>query len=95
MKVKILSTLAITFATVVGSFSAGLAQDRQSNVELTCIQKANIMALSSNSNETTSAPPSPQPRNTGPREEKKCYGGGHKMVCLGVNTNICTDSDCY
>ena len=33
--------------------------------------------------------------NTGPREEKKCYGGGHKMVCRSINSESCTDSDCY
>ncbi len=33
--------------------------------------------------------------NTGPREEKKCMMGGHKMVCLTVNTEGCTDSSCY
>lgn len=33
--------------------------------------------------------------NTGPREEKKCKGGYHKMVCMGYNTHECTDSDCY
>lgn len=35
------------------------------------------------------------PSNTGPREEKKCAGGGHKMVCLCINDNPCTDSSCY
>lgn len=33
--------------------------------------------------------------NTGPREEKKCKNGYHKMVCISMNTNDCTDSDCY
>lgn len=33
--------------------------------------------------------------NKGPREEKSCYKGGHKMVCLCVNHEDCTDSDCY
>ena len=33
--------------------------------------------------------------NTGPREEKKCNGGGHKMVCKCINSTPCTDSDCY
>jgi len=33
--------------------------------------------------------------NTGPREEKKCMMGGHKMVCLTVNTESCSDSPCY
>lgn len=28
-------------------------------------------------------------------EKKKCYGGGHKMVCRSINSESCTDSDCY
>ena len=33
--------------------------------------------------------------NTGPREEKECKGGYHKMVCMSMNKYECTDSDCY
>lgn len=33
--------------------------------------------------------------NTGPAEEKKCFKGGHRMVCLCANTNPCTGTDCY
>lgn len=49
-------------------------------------QLANVEALASGESGTS---------NTGPREKEKCYGGGHKMVCRGVNTNPCTDSDCF
>ncbi len=50
------------------------------------LQLANIEALASGESGTS---------NTGPREKEKCYGGGHKMVCRGVNSNPCTDSDCF
>lgn len=53
---------------------------------LSDIQLANIEALSSGESEAL---------NTGPREKAKCYGGGHKMVCRGINSNPCTDSDCF
>lgn len=33
--------------------------------------------------------------NTGPKEQKKCKGGSHKMVCLCMNSHECTDSECY
>lgn len=33
--------------------------------------------------------------NTGPREQKKCKGGSHKMVCQCMNSHECTDSECY
>lgn len=32
--------------------------------------------------------------NTGPREEKKCKGGYHQMVCTCKNKYECTDGDC-
>lgn len=35
------------------------------------------------------------PENTGPAEEKKCYGGGHRMVCRCINDKPCTGTDCY
>lgn len=50
------------------------------------LQLANIEALASGESGAS---------NTGPREEKKCYGGGHKMVCRSINSSPCTDSDCY
>ena len=50
------------------------------------LQLANIEALASGESGAS---------NTGPREEKKCYGGGHKMVCRSINSESCTDSDCY
>ena len=52
---------------------------------MTMLQTANIEALENN--ESIS--------NTGPAEEKKCYGGGHKMVCRCINSNPCTGTDCY
>lgn len=50
------------------------------------LQLANIEALASGESGTS---------NTGPREKEKCYGGGHKMVCRGINSNPCADSDCF
>lgn len=50
------------------------------------LQLANIEALASGESGAS---------NTGPREEKKCYVGGHKMVCRSINSESCTDSDCY
>lgn len=50
------------------------------------LQLANIEALASGESGAS---------NTGPREEKKCYGGGHKMVCRSINSESCTDSNCY
>ena len=50
------------------------------------LQLANIEALASGESGAS---------NTGPREEKKCYGGGHKMVCRSIKSESCTDSDCY
>ena len=50
------------------------------------LQLTNVEALASGESETS---------NTGPREQEKCYGGGHKMVCRGINSNPCTDSDCF
>ena len=52
---------------------------------MTMLQTANIEALANN--ESIS--------NTGPAEEKKCYGGGHKMVCRCINSNPCTGTNCY
>ena len=49
-------------------------------------QLANIEALASGESGSS---------NTGPREETKCYGGGHKMVCRSINSEQCSDSDCY
>ena len=50
------------------------------------LQLANIEALASGESGAS---------NTGPREKEKCYGGGHKMVCRCINSESCTDSDCY
>lgn len=57
-----------------------------STEKLSELQLANIEALANGEYETS---------NTGPREEKKCYGGGHKMVCRCINEKPCTDTDCY
>ncbi len=48
------------------------------------LQLANIEALASGESGAS---------NTGPRE--KCYGGGHKMVCRCINSESCTDGDCF
>ena len=57
-----------------------------SSETLSELQLANIEALANGEIGTS---------NTGPREQEKCYGGGHKMVCRGINSNPCTDSDCF
>ncbi len=33
--------------------------------------------------------------NTGPRGKEDCEGGGHRMVCRCINSQPCTDSDCF
>lgn len=57
-----------------------------STEDLSELQLANVEALASDESGAS---------NTGPREEKKCYGGGHKMVCRSINSNPCTDTNCY
>lgn len=63
-----------------------LGANIDSTGNLSELQLANIEALASGESGAS---------NTGPREEKKCYGGGHKMVCRSINSESCTDSDCY
>ncbi|WP_288734769.1 NVEALA domain-containing protein [uncultured Phocaeicola sp.] len=56
------------------------------NGNLSDLQIANIEALAGRESGVS---------NTGPAEEKKCYGGGHKMVCRCINSQPCTGTDCY
>ncbi len=58
----------------------------QQKTELSELALANVEALANGETGTS---------NTGPREQVKCYGGGHKMVCRGINSNPCEDSDCF
>ena len=58
----------------------------QQKTELSELALANVEALANG--ETGNS-------NTGPREQVKCYGDGHKMVCRGINSNPCEDSDCF
>lgn len=58
----------------------------QQKTELSKLALANVEALANGETGTS---------NTGPREQVKCYGGGHKMVCRGINSNPCEDSDCF
>lgn len=57
-----------------------------STENLSKLQLANIEALASGESSTS---------NTEPAEEKKCYGGGHRMVCRCINSQPCTGTDCY
>lgn len=57
-----------------------------STENLSELQLANIEALASGESGTS---------NTGPAEEKRCYGGGHRMVCRCINSQPCTGTDCY
>lgn len=83
MKTKLIaSCIAMTVAADFLSYDR-LSQDSM----LTDIQLANIEALA----QDTETPPS----NTGPKEEKKCYKGGHRTICLCINNHPCTESDCY
>ena len=72
-----------------------LFQILSANIYLDCIDsKGNLSELQLTNIEALASAESGA-SNTGPREEKKCYGGGHKMVCRSINSESCTDSDCY
>lgn len=79
-KIAILSTLFL----MLGAYIYFDCID--STETLSELQLANIEALAGGESGAS---------NTGPREEKKCYGGGHKMVCRSINSESCTDSNCY
>lgn len=79
-KIAILFTLSLVFGV-------SIYWDHIDSTEiLSELQLANIEALASSESGGS---------NTGPREEKKCYGGGHKMVCRSINSETCSDSNCY
>jgi hypothetical protein len=77
---KIALALVITLAVGYGVYAS------QQKSELSELALANVEALANGETGTS---------NTGPREREKCYGGGHKMVCRGINSNPCEDSDCF
>lgn len=79
-KIAILSTLFLMFGAYI------YFDCIDSTETLSELQLANIEALAGGESGAS---------NTGPREEKKCYGGGHKMVCRSINSESCTDSNCY
>ena len=78
--------LKITFAAalaVVAGVTAYQAQDKEA---LSDLALANVEALARMEGGSS---------NTGPSEETKCYGGGHRMVCRCINSQPCTGTDCY
>ena len=77
---KIVILLALFLTLSKGIYHA------YSTKNLSELQLANIEALANGETGTS---------NTGPREKEKCYGGGHKMVCRGINSHPCEDSDCF
>lgn len=79
-----MKNIAILF-TLLLVIGIGIYQANSTD-DLSDIQLANVEALASGEG---------TPSNTGPREEKKCYGGGHKMVCRSINSAPCSDSSCY
>lgn len=83
---KHLLIAAIMAVAAVGGI-AGYQQAQHSNQqELSAFMIANIETLTDGESGT---------QNTGPAEEKKCFGGGHRMVCRCINSNPCTGTDCY
>ena len=83
MKVNIKTVLCATVFILFIGYNVYSSQKKGVISEMAL---ANIEALASGESGAS---------NTGPREEKKCYGGGHKMVCRSINSESCTDSDCY
>lgn len=80
MKKKLLlCTLIICAATF------GIIASKQEKTESLLIS-ATIEALSQNEGGVS---------NTGPAEQTKCIGGGHRMVCRCINSQPCTGTDCY
>lgn len=72
-------------AVVTTAIWLGKVNQKTNTTDVNYLMIASVEALSRNEGAT----------NTGPREEKKCTKAGHKMVCLSVNSAVCTDSDCY
>lgn len=81
MKKKIFMGVMIVVALVTTIYNTSSPK-----ADLSSVQLSNLEALCRDETGTT---------NTGPAEEKKCYGGGHRMVCLCVNGQPCTGTDCY
>ncbi|WP_290373992.1 hypothetical protein [Duncaniella muris] len=77
--------LVLSCCIAVASFALWITNRNESRLVDSELMMVSVEALTNG--EGTS--------NTGPREQKNCMGGGHKMVCRGINTNPCTDSSCY
>ncbi|WP_289771044.1 NVEALA domain-containing protein [Duncaniella muris] len=82
---KVVFVFLIAVVTVCCALEA---VNESSKTDLSCLTLANVEALSSQ--EDTSGY-----SNTGPAEEKRCYGGGHRMVCRCINSHPCSGTDCY
>ena len=84
MKKNMLATTVVIAAVsgIIGYYN------QSPNQQLGALALAIVEALSSQ--EDTSGY-----SNTGPAEEKRCYGGGHRMVCRCINSHPCSGTDCY
>lgn len=81
--------VVFVFLIAVGTICCALeAVNKSSKTDLSCLTLANVEALSSHEETSGSS-------NTGPAEEKRCYGGGHRMVCRCINSHSCSGTDCY
>lgn len=76
--------ICLTLASIIGLHAF---KSHESASEMSDLTNASAEALTQDEN--------PGVSNTGPREKQKCFKGGTKMVCMCVNTNPCTDTDCF
>ncbi len=83
---KLNKTALMLGIALIGAISFGWSS-MDSQEPLSDLELANIEALTNGESNNVS--------NTGPAKETKCYQGGHRMVCLCVNQNPCTGTDCY
>lgn len=80
-----MKNITALFAILV-TFGASIYWGHANSTEnLSMLQLDNIEALASGESSS----------NSGPAEEKKCYGGGHRMVCRCINPQPCTGTNCY